>query len=448
MGASCFFPSRRMSQPSCELERVRRRVERIRSELKKNDSDHEEITRVVTDRTLFIPSLTPHAVHIDMDQLGRQIATVAAFCESNPPTFGTLLGLGSVATGWKNQDMYRALADKWAKQQQQQQQAGKTLAPIVLPRIIWLYWETLPGRTKPAYLDACLDTIRAWNAGVRIVVVCPQNMHEQLTADELHPLWQRIGKVEQKADYVRVLLLARYGGVWMDMDTICYGSIVPFLARLERERRDLVLWQREVSYEMNNALIVVTPQHPVMVDALTRMHARFDVARARLKPDEQLHFENWTELGSMLYGDCVHAHLVLQHELVTSGQPLSTCLELRNMSEIEPFSWVDAREWTLARAPLGQRDTDAWLARHIRTKEARSETLFPVLSFPNALIEPEYKKRYASVTQLLAAADSAPHYLALALACALCSPSERDAVHQTATLAQAQPQAPPQCIVQ
>jgi mannosyltransferase OCH1-like enzyme len=394
-----------------------------------------------------------------MDQLGRQLTTLTAFCESNPPTWNTLLGLANVAKGWQTNQMYHALVGKWQVQQQQQQQQQQQrshelrLAPIRVPRIIWLYWETLPGRTKPAYLDACLESMRAWSTAaaaahpptMRIIVVCPENIHEYL--DDLHPMWQRFDKVEQKADYVRVLLLARHGGVWMDMDTICFGSIVPFLERLEHERRDLVLWQRDVSYEMNNALIVVVPQHPIMVDALTRMHARFD--QVAVSNNERLHFDNWTELGSTLYGECVHAHLMRQHELCDAGPPLRTCIELRSMADIEPFSWVDAREWTVSRS---HQDTDAWLMQHVRQKETRTNTMMPVLSFPNALIEPAYKTRFASVDELLASAHHDPHYLSAALACAMRSPSERDAVRQTilakiADTASQSNHSPPQCHV-
>jgi len=352
----------------------------------------------------------------------EQLKTLALFYGNNPPSLATVgASIGTTTKGWQITQMYQSLEAKRMAQLKISQQQHE----VKIPRIIWLYWETLAGRTKPPYLDACLQSILRWNSPssshypVVVRVVCPQNIHEFLTPDELHPAWQRIGKVEQKADYLRVLLLARHGGVWMDMDTICFGSIVPFLERLGREHRDLVLWQRDWSFEVNNALIFVTPQHPVMVDALTRMHTRFDAA-------PHVHFENWTELGSMLYGDCVHAYLAQQHELSDSGHPPSSYIELRNMAEIEPFTWIDAHEWTMSRQHPSA-TTDAWLTRHIRSKEAHSDTLVPVLSFPNALISTDYKKQFATVEQLLAAP---PHYLSLALRCALCSPRERNAAQQ------------------
>jgi glycosyl transferase-like sugar-binding protein len=58
---------------------------------------------------------------------------------------------------------------------------------------------------------------------------------------DLHPAWNELQEPAHKADYLRVAILARYGGFWLDSDTIVlrpYTHIVELLSQA-----DMVGWE-------------------------------------------------------------------------------------------------------------------------------------------------------------------------------------------------------------
>ena len=44
--------------------------------------------------------------------------------------------------------------------------------------------------------------------------------------NELNPNIFKVNHIAQKADYIRLKILYKYGGIWLDADTICFNKIV------------------------------------------------------------------------------------------------------------------------------------------------------------------------------------------------------------------------------
>lgn len=79
-----------------------------------------------------------------------------------------------------------------------------------IPKIIWAYWQTAPA---PAFIQACLDNWRRFAPDHQLRLLDRSMVADWLPAlradfDELPPYRQ--------ADWLRIQLLARHGGVWMD----------------------------------------------------------------------------------------------------------------------------------------------------------------------------------------------------------------------------------------
>ena len=79
-----------------------------------------------------------------------------------------------------------------------------------IPRIIWTYWQQAP---VPAFIQACLDNWRRFAPDHELRVLDRSTAADWLPAlradfDTLPPYRQ--------ADWLRIQLLARHGGVWMD----------------------------------------------------------------------------------------------------------------------------------------------------------------------------------------------------------------------------------------
>lgn len=91
--------------------------------------------------------------------------------------------------------------------------------------IIWSCW---PGIDKiPEYLKLCHQTVKKHNEKYfNVILVTPYNLNQYI--DNLHPAYEYLSYVH-KADYLRCILLDKYGGMYLDIDTICFNRLTyPF----------------------------------------------------------------------------------------------------------------------------------------------------------------------------------------------------------------------------
>ena len=99
-------------------------------------------------------------------------------------------------------------------------------------RTIWMYWETLPGKTKPGYIDLCINTVK-FNCGkcFNIIVLNEKSITKYLP--EIKNIDFSNLELPQKVDYYRYALLEKYGGVWLDADIMLLKCICPFFKKLQ-----------------------------------------------------------------------------------------------------------------------------------------------------------------------------------------------------------------------
>lgn len=82
-----------------------------------------------------------------------------------------------------------------------------------IPPVIWMYWDA-PG--LPFFIDLCVQRIRRLNPHLALRLLRPGDLHQYL---DLHPALQR-ATVHQRADWIRLELLRRHGGIWLDASTL------------------------------------------------------------------------------------------------------------------------------------------------------------------------------------------------------------------------------------
>ena len=84
---------------------------------------------------------------------------------------------------------------------------------------IWMYWENKKGKSKSDYLKLCYKTV---------LNKCGKNFNiylldQNTVYDFLPNLRKDINyklNIPQKTDYIRLNLLYKYGGIWLDSDII------------------------------------------------------------------------------------------------------------------------------------------------------------------------------------------------------------------------------------
>ena len=88
---------------------------------------------------------------------------------------------------------------------------------------VYTFWE--PRNEIPVYLQLCMETWKKFLPNATIVVLDYKNIGEFLDVRELG-LNMFCGKLNLAliADAIRVALLAKHGGVWLDVDTIILNS--------------------------------------------------------------------------------------------------------------------------------------------------------------------------------------------------------------------------------
>ena len=92
----------------------------------------------------------------------------------------------------------------------------------VIPNKVWSFWDT---DELPEFYDNCIASWKHYNPSHEIVVLSPQNVH--LYIDDCSFLRNQPFKGDSRltSDMVRLQVLSKYGGFWMDTSVICNDSI-------------------------------------------------------------------------------------------------------------------------------------------------------------------------------------------------------------------------------
>eukprot|EP00756_Hemistasia_phaeocysticola_P003583 Hpha_TRINITY_DN12318_c0_g1::TRINITY_DN12318_c0_g1_i6::g.155969::m.155969 len=99
------------------------------------------------------------------------------------------------------------------------------LKPSDIPRrVIWGYWAQ--GEAEmPALQRLCVETWRRRNPGWDVRVLCRRTVWDYLGESDLPNRWREVRSHQLASDAVRLALLARYGGVYMDAAIILLSSL-------------------------------------------------------------------------------------------------------------------------------------------------------------------------------------------------------------------------------
>ena len=95
--------------------------------------------------------------------------------------------------------------------------------PIV-PKILWTYWHSLEA--MPEFVQRCIDTWRVHNPDYIINVIESKTLSKYLGFEESLRIkhWKFMDSAQRMSDLVRLALLSKYGGIWLDASCVCYES--------------------------------------------------------------------------------------------------------------------------------------------------------------------------------------------------------------------------------
>jgi hypothetical protein len=86
---------------------------------------------------------------------------------------------------------------------------------------MWLYWETQNGQKKPNYVKLCNDTVKKnCSDSFEIVFLDENNVHAYLPEIKKYNIDLEGLIIAHKVDLYRIMLLYKYGGIYIDSDVI------------------------------------------------------------------------------------------------------------------------------------------------------------------------------------------------------------------------------------
>jgi hypothetical protein len=166
---------------------------------------------------------------------------------------------------------------------------------------IWMAWTG--DNPLPDLLALFLESVRRHNgADFEVIVVTPENVRQCL---EPHPAYQYLS-LNHRADYLRLHLLHRYGGVYLDMDTIALRSLAGLYQDLASF--DIVTYDGATWGEVfGSSVFGPTRRGSVLTTAWTeeidrRLDANHDALAAHRRESDDLHKDSlgWSALMSEL----------------------------------------------------------------------------------------------------------------------------------------------------
>lgn len=110
---------------------------------------------------------------------------------------------------------------------------NKTIESFINPKpYIWMFWETLPNKNKPGYIDLCYKSvIHNCSNCFNIVYLNESNIKKYIPEIKNYNISEL--KIQHKADIYRYLLLKKYGGLWIDADILVLKCLCKYYKNLD-----------------------------------------------------------------------------------------------------------------------------------------------------------------------------------------------------------------------
>jgi hypothetical protein len=90
-------------------------------------------------------------------------------------------------------------------------------------KIMWIYWDDLNGiENRPDYISLCLETIKKYSTNFNLIILNKDNIEYYLPELKEIKIQYDLDRLllAQKVDVYRIMLLYKYGGFYLDTDTI------------------------------------------------------------------------------------------------------------------------------------------------------------------------------------------------------------------------------------
>jgi len=142
-----------------------------------------------------------------------------------------VLGLVALALTWEVVQIFKASVPVQPHSLHTGLFSPSDLKARPVPRIIWTYWHVVP---EPDFIRQCLANWRHFAPDHEVRSVHQGNIAKWLGADSITAFFTQLPPFRQ-ADWLRLQLLAKHGGIWIDASTLLTQSL-DWVHHLQAER--------------------------------------------------------------------------------------------------------------------------------------------------------------------------------------------------------------------
>lgn len=99
---------------------------------------------------------------------------------------------------------------------------------------VYSYWEG----PMPKYIEMCVKSMRDYCP--EFILITPENVDEYLNGTGLSVWWKSVRNPAHRADCIRVAIINKHGGLWVDCDTIFINPISEFEEYVDFIKSDFI----------------------------------------------------------------------------------------------------------------------------------------------------------------------------------------------------------------
>jgi len=188
-------------------------------------------------------------------------------------------------------------------------------------KIIWIYWDDLNGiENRPAYISLCLQTIIKNTKDFNLIFLNKDNIEDYLPELKEIKINYNLDKLvlAQKVDIYRIMLLYKYGGFYLDTDTILLKSPIDLYNQLDNYdfvgfgcTGDVCFPENAYGYPSNSLLISRKKSllmRNIFNNILNRLISNIDFKNPKNYHELGKH-PIWEELNKLIQNDYVYYHI-------------------------------------------------------------------------------------------------------------------------------------------
>ena len=102
---------------------------------------------------------------------------------------------------------------------------------------LWQYWDNIDGNKTPSYIELCFKTVdKHCSNSFNIIRLNKDNISKYLPELRTLSIYNKIDKliIAHKVDLYRIMLLKKYGGLYMDADTVVLKNPIEVIDKLDK----------------------------------------------------------------------------------------------------------------------------------------------------------------------------------------------------------------------